>query len=1129
MLPLILLFVVAGGLIGLALWLRRHPLPGATASTIRTQPLGVPRPVPWYAARGRRGYVLLALIALLAGFLLLNSLGLLAARPAVPPDEFVVRIAPFISNGEDQRQGAIVADQLLQALTTRVTTPMNIGVLQQPIQTAADAARIAEQNNIDALIWGQVSAGTTAEQAGLRPYLHWRPSAPFVPRTWQGYDGHWVLPYDYDLAVRDLNGPAVLAPLLDGLNYFVRGDADRAADVLEKLQRDYSDVLRAELPAMLRGLVLWAEGRESEAESQFRAAVESVSRPEHWNNYGAILLDQQKFDAAREALTEALKAAPNLGQAHANLGRLLLDEGRPAEALPDLRSAAAALPNSPAVIAALGEALRRSGQLDQARAAVTTVLQLDDDNGPALAEQSMLALTPVTTTQRLEWELEGSPTRTLEDMNAIRQRTAMGIAQIEALRNDYLRQAAAYGADIRPDMQRLAETQAAILEQELLNRRYQLMLVQIEQGRVVARQSRSGVRRFWDTLRGVRTPIQEAIATADDALKQQPNLPLQYDYLYQQGRAAYLSNNPNRARQAWEDAIKLTETAPATSTLQARPEAQYGLAQLFLDDNQRDQAVERLSAALAADERFFPAHQRLATLADEDKRWADAINEYRWLAQNRPLVDQYRRDLARVLRANGETAAAEAQLLPLANADDVAALVQLASLYRSVDRLEQADQVLQRALRVAPADAAVHEELAAVARARNDDRTAEAELQRALELDPTRISARIALGQLYAGRLNRPADAAAQFRAVVDNAGADPLVHRQLGEVLLQIGQPAAALESFQQAVKLDPQSHEAQHGLASAYLALGRLDEALEAEQKSLALANGNYTLAIVGLGDIARQKRDYNEAVTQYRAALDRDPQLAIAYLGLGRVALDQGQTDIALTHFNNGLAIDPQNVRLLLGQGDALLQQNDLSGAQAAYSKVRDIDSNNAAAHAGIGRTLWKSGQTDAALTELAQAAQLDPSDAETLLNVGDINASLERREAALDAYTRAIEARPDWHEPRFRRGVLLLTMQQNERAIADLEEAVQRNPDFAQGHYWLGRAYRATSRFGDAQRQFRRAIEIQGDYYEARYFLGRTLDELGNAPDAIATYEAIIAEAPTNDQWRSEAQRELDRIR
>lgn len=1125
MLPLMLLVVLLGVAVGVVFF-RRRPFPavrvGKQGSFSRERVGG------FLTSRGRPGMIILALIGLLALWLVLANLGLLHSGSTVQAGAFVVRVAPLLSTGQDQRQGMIVAEQLVDALKQRVTTPMNVGVLRQPVASAQEALAAAQAEGTDVLVWGQVAEGTTADQAGLRPYLLWLPGEPFVPRTWQGFDGHFALPADYELAIQPLNGSAVLPPLLDSLNHFSRGDADKALPLIDQLSGDYADVLRPELPAVLRAIMLWAQGLLPDAESAAQIAVEATSRPQHWNNLGAVRLDQQKLESARPALEQALAAAPELAQAHANLGRLQLDLGQPAAGLPNLRSATRISPDSPPIVATLGEAYRRSGQLEAARSATTRVLALDPDNGPALAEQSMLALTPaLTATGRLEWELELPPARTADQLLELRRQSETAIRQIEALRNEFLQRAAAFGVAGRPMVQRLAETQAAILEQELLNRRYQLMLVQIEQGRVLADRPRSPIRRFWDTVRGRRTPLQEAIATSAAALRQEPNLPLQYDYHYQQGRAAFLSGNTNLARTQFDVALELARTAPATTTLQTRPEAHFGRAQLLIDENKRDEGRAELEAALAADPHFFPARLILAAQADADERWADAEQQYRWLAEHRPWIEHHHLELARMLREQGKTAEAESILLPLANAGNSPAMVMLAALYRSVGQLDEAGVVLQRAL-VGGGSALVHEEAAELALARNDLQTAEAELQRALALDPQSTNAHIMLGRLYTSR-GQPAAAAEQFRAAIQNQSTDPVVHRQLGEALLQIGNPAAATQSFQRAIELAPNSHEAYHGLATAHLAQGRLDAAAEAEQRALELAGGNYTLAIVGQGDIAREQGRYDEAIAHYNTALERDSRLAGAYLGLGKAALAQGRTEIALTHFQTGLAIEPHNIPLLLGIGDARLQQKEIAGAREAYTQAKQLEPNNAAISAALGRALWNEGQTDAALAELSQAIQLNPNDAQTLLTIGEVNAELDRHDAALEAYGRAAEIRDDWYEPRFRRGVLLLELQQTDAAIKDLEAVVRLNRNFAQAHYWLGRAYRAGGQFGAARRQLEQAIGLDSNYFEARFFLGRTLDELGQAPEAVATYEAMLNDAPTDNPWRGEAARELDRIR
>lgn len=1080
----------------------------------------------WYTSRGRSGLLVLALIALLLALLVLINLGALQPGRAAPSGEFVVRIAPFVVAG-DARTGAIVADQLRTELARRLTTGANVAVLRDPVATPEAALEAARTNGAEMMIWGTADPGATANAPALRPRLTWVPDEPFEPRRWQGFDAHLALPRYWELAAAPLNGTAVLPPLLDSLALFSRGDADYAMQKLDTLQRDYGEVLRPELPATLRAMIFWAEGLLQDSEAETRKALQTAPGAELWNNLGALLLDQQHNDGARDALLKALALDPNLVAAHANLGRLFMNESRPAEALPDLWTAAQ-LDARPVVLAGLGEAYRRAGQLRNAREVVDAVLRLEPNNAPALSERAMLALTAVeTTTAALEWELEEPPQRSLQQLADVRAQSERGLKLIEQLRAGYLSRANAYGAAGRPAMQRLMETQARRLEEELLNRRYQQALVLIEQGRVQQQQPRSSLARFWDVLRGRRTPLQEAVILVESALKQAPGGNLQYELQYQRGRAAFLNGDSRLAQQAWDTADSLT-SAPG-SPLKPRPEARYGRARLLLKDGKPKEAQAELERALGADERYFPAHQALAKLAQDEGRWADAEPHLRWLMQNRPSP-QATLALATALQKEQRRPEAEALLLPLANQNDAPSLALLGRLYREAGQFDAAAAALDRALATAPNSAEAYEErgLVALAGPKPDYAAAENLLRRSIQIAPGRPSAHLELGKLLATGLGRPGAAAEQFKAAVQLNANDPLAYRELGEALLASGAPEAAADSFNRALKLQPDSHEAHHGLATAYLALKRLDAAAGEEQKALDLAKGNYTLAIVGLGDIARERGRYDEAIARYTDALQRDPALAGAFLGLGRTAAAQGRWEIARGQYQRGLEANPNNVLLLLALGQVQLTGGDTQAALQSFERARQLAPDNTAATAGVGQALWKSGRLEEALMQFDAAVRRNPADAESLLAMGELYASQGKQDQALDAYNRAAKARKDWYEPYYRRGVLLLEQQQTAPAIKELQTAVRMNDAFPQGHYWLGRGYRAIQRYPDAIKQFRRAVALQPNYYEARYFLGRTLDEQGNGAEAVTTYKSLIADAPTGDQWRVEAERELARI-
>ncbi|HZG69509.1 MAG TPA: tetratricopeptide repeat protein, partial [Herpetosiphonaceae bacterium] len=747
------------------------------------------RLLPWYRTRGGPGLIALALIGLLAALLLLMNYGALRPGQAAPSSAFVVRIAPFEVEGGDRRTGQIVAEQLRAELEERLTTAVDLDILHGPVGSPEAALEAARDAGAEVVIWGTTQVGGSATSPTLRPRLFWLPDDPWEPRDWQGYDGHLVLPQQYDLALAPFNGAAVLPGLIDSLVLFSRGDADYAAERLATLERDYGDVLRAELPAALRAAIFWAQGLLPDSTAEARRALAAMPRAEHRNNLGALLLDQQQNAEARQELLEAIAADPHLIAARANLARLLMNEGRPAEALPDLRTAAQVDPR-PVVLATLAEAFRRSGQLESAREALEEVLAVEPNNGPALVERALLALTPVlTTTGRLEWELERTPQRSTEQLDAIRAEAGRGIALIEALRVEHLRRATAYGAAGRPEMQRLMEMQARRLAEELVNRRSQLVVVMIEQGRLHQGKPRSSARRLWDALSGKRTPLEEAAILADALARQTAGGAIQYDLLYQRGRAAYLGADHKTGQQAWDAADALVAAAPPGSTLAMRPEAAFGKARLLLDGAQRPEARAELERALAMDERFFPARRLLLNIAQEDGRWADAESHLRWFAEHRSSA-AVTIELATALREQGRLDEAEALLLPLANRDDPESLVLLGRMYREAGQLDAADTVLGRALAAAPNGAAALEEQALVELARLEPRydVAEDLLRRAVTADPSRTSAHVELGKLLANVLGRPGDAARSFQAAVELKSDDPVTYRELGETLLRSG-----------------------------------------------------------------------------------------------------------------------------------------------------------------------------------------------------------------------------------------------------------------------------------------------------------------------------------------------------
>lgn len=155
-------------------------------------------------------------------------------------------------------------------------------------------------------------------------------------------------------------------------------------------------------------------------------------------------------------------------------------------------------------------------------------------------------------------------------------------------------------------------------------------------------------------------------------------------------------------------------------------------------------------------------------------------------------------------------------------------------------------------------------------------RVSEAEglLRRAVTKAPDDLGSRNALG-LCLLRLERPADALAQFDAILKLDSSVAFVHASRGNSLLALGAIADAEASFQRALDLDAGQGVALAGLARIAGSRGAHREAREKAEKALAVLPG-FPDAVMSLAAAELGERQVNRAEIRLRALLT-DARLA------------------------------------------------------------------------------------------------------------------------------------------------------------------------------------------------------------------------------------------------------------
>jgi serine/threonine-protein kinase len=217
----------------------------------------------------------------------------------------------------------------------------------------------------------------------------------------------------------------------------------------------------------------------------------------------------------------------------------------------------------------------------------------------------------------------------------------------------------------------------------------------------------------------------------------------------------------------------------------------------------------------------------------------------------------------------------------------------------------------------------------------------------------------------------------------------DPgLVEVQLaaGNAYLATGRVNEAIAELNRALELAPNSDEAHRRLAAAYRAAGRVDEAVASYQKAIEV-NPYYWLNHNALGATFWGIGDYERAAAAFRKVIELEPKNVNGYNDLGAFYLQTGQYAEAAATFEQALALLP-TPEAYTNLGIAYAWQGRFKEALEPYAKAVALSpdyhgwhSNLGDGYRWVGEPVKARAAYDQAIALAYRALQVNPSDAQT----------------------------------------------------------------------------------------------------------------------------------------------------
>ena len=337
---------------------------------------------------------------------------------------------------------------------------------------------------------------------------------------------------------------------------------------------------------------------------------------------------------------------------------------------------------------------------------------------------------------------------------------------------------------------------------------------------------------------------------------------------------------------------------------------------------------------------------------------------------------------------------------------------------------------------------------------------------------------------------------------------ADYYTHLAEAARLRSMGQLEAALEEYNEAIRLQPDDAMSYDNRSTILHNMGRYEEALEDSNRAIKLQPNN-AIFYDSRGATLHEMHRYEEALEDKNHAIKLQPDNALFYDSRGATLHQMRRYEEALEDRNRAIKLQPDNALFYDSRGATLHQMRRYEEALEDRNRAIKLQPDNAKFYDSRGVTLHQMRRYEEALEDSNRAIKLQPNNAIFYYSRGVTLHEMHRYEEALEDKNHAIKLQPDNARFYNSRAITLGTMSQYEEALEDHNHAIKLQPDDATFYRNRGVTLHQMRRYEEALEDCNQAIKLQPDnatLYDSRAI---TLRAMGREDEAKADEERANA--------------------
>lgn len=360
------------------------------------------------------------------------------------------------------------------------------------------------------------------------------------------------------------------------------------------------------------------------------------------------------------------------------------------------------------------------------------------------------------------------------------------------------------------------------------------------------------------------------------------------------------------------------------------------------------------------------------------------------------------------------------------------------------------------------------------------------------------------------------------------------------------------AIESFNEALRLEPNAVESWFNMGVAYAEKGDTEGALRCYLRALFLSPENSKVRC-NLGAVYFQNSQFSHAEQCFRKAIEINPDYARAWDNLGATLSARGDLVEAEAACRKAIEIKPDYAEAWFKLGTILFQQDRAQEAREAFEQSMSFRQDFPATYVylamldardglfdpaltackkftflgGVSGLDWMAWQEvalaglqqnrlDESLSAARHATELAPGEPEPWFTLGVVLHHAGQLEEAETAYSRGAELRPDLAPVWYNLGLVRFELKKTALAAEAFQRVIQIDPKSALGWYHSGRTNQVFGKTEEALADYRNAVELDAKLVDAWQNLGALLEELGRHDEAEEAKQKALAALQTSTE-------------